>query len=63
MVIWKKIPKQKVKVRCRICGLEKEWIWVEFFEHLREHFERGEYGDLVSGISGKSIGMSEVIVR
>jgi len=58
----KTVHKQKVKVRCHICELEKECSsWAEFLGHLKEHIKRGEHENLpVPGISGNLIGTSEV---
>ena len=39
----KDIPRKKI--RCYICGLEKEMTWDEFAKHIKEHIKNGEVSD------------------
>ena len=47
------------KIRCPICGLEKEMTWSEYIEHMNEHIKNGEVGDIQPGIRGELVGSSE----
>jgi len=43
----KDIPRKRI--RCYICGLEKEMTWDEFAKHIRRHIRNGEVSDGVVG--------------
>ena len=47
------------KIRCPICGLEKEMTWCEYLEHMDEHIKNGEVIDIQPGIRGELVGSSE----
>ena len=53
----KDIPRKKI--RCYICGLEKEMTWDEFAKHIKEHIKNGEVSDIQPGIIGELVGSSE----
>ena len=39
---FRKRRKARKRIRCYICGLEKEMSVEEFVKHLREHIKRGD---------------------
>jgi len=44
------------KIRCHICGLEKEMTWSEYLSHMDEHIKNGEISDIQPGIRGELVG-------
>ena len=53
----KDMPRKRIK--CHICGLEKEMTWIEYVEHIKEHIKNGEVSDIQPGIIGELVGSSE----
>ena len=53
----KAIPRKRI--RCYICGLEKEMSWDEFAKHIKEHIKNGEVSDIQPSIIGELVGSSE----
>jgi len=47
------------RIRCHICGLEKEMTWCEYLAHMDEHIKKGEISDIQPGIRGELVGSSE----
>jgi len=51
--------KARKRIRCHICGLEKEMTWCEYLAHMDEHIKNGEVSDIQPGISGELVGGSD----
>ena len=47
------------KIKCHICGLEKEMTWCEYLAHMDKHIKNGEISDIQPGISGELVGWSD----
>jgi len=41
--------KSRKRIKCYICGLEKEMSWDEFAKHIKEHIKNGEVSDGIIG--------------
>ena len=49
MWLFRRRQKERKKIKCYVCGLEKEMSWDEFAKHIKEHIKNGEVSDGVVG--------------
>jgi len=58
----KDIPRKRIK--CHICGLEKEMTWAEYIKHIKRHIKNGDLKDIPLNevqptVCGELVGSSE----
>jgi len=47
--LFERRQKARKRIKCYVCGLEKEMSWDEFAKHIREHIKNGEVSDGMVG--------------